>query len=174
MFTPDEVSYYTSRVRHSIEIGDYEKALSYGRKSRHTSKDLSALRAFALYKQGQLDSRLFEFALEGGTDVLSLIPQDDLSCRLCAFLLEKDLDAFVRLLKEHYTLQPNALPKHYREAMVCYLHHCSSPQADYKDNLFEADYADYQRMEKDYSDNHIRKNILRAPYGTTYWYYYDY
>jgi hypothetical protein len=174
MFIPDEVSFYTIRSRHCVENGDYKKALEYGRKSSQTNVELSSLRICSLYRLGQLGTCLFEFPLDRDDRIFSMIPKDDIQRKLCGFLVEKDLDSFINLLSENYSLSPRSLPKHYREALVYYIHHCSSPKVDYKDNLFEADYADYQRMEKECVNYRVRKNTLQSFYGTTYWYYSDY
>ena len=38
----------------------------------------------------------------------------------------------------------------------------------------DADFQDYQKMEREILDNTERKNKLCETYGNTYWYYYQY
>ena len=49
---------------------------------------------------------------------------------LSGYLIDKDIDNFVRELGKHYSIN-DSLPKHYREAMVLYTHLRSRPVAVY-------------------------------------------
>lgn len=92
---------------------------------------------------------------------------------LCAYLLDKRLDDFVRTISRYYTID-NKLPKHYREALLLYTHTHTTPVIEYHDNVMEADYQDYAKLEKQYSNGITRKNKLKEVFGNTYWYYYQY
>ena len=92
---------------------------------------------------------------------------------LCAYLLDKRLDDFVRTIPQYYTID-NKLPKHYREALLLYSHTHAKPAIEYHDNVMEADYQDYVKLEKQYSNGITRKNKLKEVFGNTYWYYYQY
>ena len=41
---------------------------------------------------------------------------------LCGYLLNKNLDSFVRELQHKYNVQSSTLPKHYKEALILYTH----------------------------------------------------
>lgn len=94
---------------------------------------------------------------------------------LCAYLMDKNLDAFVRDVSKHYTINDSVpMPKHYKEALLMYTHLHANPSIVYGNNVMNADYQDFQNMEKKYSDPLERQTALRDTYGNTYWYYYFY
>ncbi|WP_248616654.1 DUF6057 family protein [Hoylesella timonensis] len=92
---------------------------------------------------------------------------------LCAYLLDKRLDDFVKLLPKYYEINAS-LPKHYREALILYTHLRSQPSVTYTNNVMDADYEDYQTIAKKYPNTLVRKTNVRDIYGKTYWYYYQY
>ncbi|MGP1590421.1 MAG: DUF6057 family protein [Prevotella sp.] len=92
---------------------------------------------------------------------------------LCAYLMDKRLDDFIRTLPKYYVIN-NKLPKHYREALLVYSHTHTTSVIEFHDNVMEADYQDYAKLEKQLSNNIIRKNKLKEVFGNTYWYYYQY
>lgn len=94
---------------------------------------------------------------------------------LCGYLLDKNLDAFVDQIGKYYTVNDSTpLPKHYREALLLYTHRHSSPRLVYKNNIMEADFQDYQKLEGDIQNALERQVKLRDTFGNTYWYYYQY
>ncbi len=94
---------------------------------------------------------------------------------LCGYLLDKKLDAFVDNIGKFYSVNDSApLPKHYREALLLYTHRHSSPRLVYKNNIMEADFQDYQKLEADTKNALERQVKLRDTFGNTYWYYYQY
>ena len=88
-------------------------------------------------------------------------------------MLDKNLDAFVKNIGKYYKVN-SKLPKHYREALTLYTHLRSNPILVYHSNVMDADYQDYQDMERNNPDKTLRKNDLHESYGNTYWYYYQY
>lgn len=167
------------RMEQDIARGDYDAALLAG---LHCPPDsnLTMLRVRALTEKGALGERLFEYPLEGGSRAmvpngtsvrLLLMPdsirmrtgghrKDDL--RLCAYLLDCDLEAFARLLPSCY---PDSLsmPKHYREAMTLY----DSRRGKLDGHaVMEADFQDFKTMA------HEGASAIAGPYGKTYWFYY--
>lgn len=65
------------------------------------------------------------------------------------------------------------LPKHFREALVLYTHIHSQRVLTYHDNVFDADYEDFLKVDRmAYSDSREHDNKLREAYAGTYWYYY--
>lgn len=92
---------------------------------------------------------------------------------LCACLLDKDLNAFVENIEKHYTIDKN-LPKHYKEALLLYMHLNSAPKVVYTNNVMEADFQDFQKLGSAYENARERKNMVRSTYGNTYWFYYEY
>ena len=92
---------------------------------------------------------------------------------LCGYLLDKNLDKFVSHLPHYYHVD-SLLPKHYREALVLYTHSRSNPKLVYHDAVADADYRDYQDLEKKYPEKMVRQTKIRDIYGKTYWYYFHY
>ena len=92
---------------------------------------------------------------------------------LCSYLLDKKLDAFAYTLPRYYAIN-DSLPKHYKEALVLYVHKRANPRFVYENNVMNADFQDYQKIEHESSGALERQNKLRDTYGNTYWYYYQY
>lgn len=92
---------------------------------------------------------------------------------LCAYLLDRDIDSFAENVERYYNIG-DSLPKHYKEALVLYQHKRSNPKTIYNDNVFNADFQDYQKLEEQYGDKRERQAKLCDTYGNTYWYYYQY
>lgn len=90
---------------------------------------------------------------------------------LCAYLLDGDLDSFVKALPKYYDVESN-LPKHYREALILYSHIKNQPVIVYQHPVLEADYEDYQALRKKTLDPLLRYTNLRDNYGKTYWFYF--
>ena len=65
---------------------------------------------------------------------------------LCGYLLNKNLDSFVRELQHKYNVQSSTLPKHYKEALILYTHLRANPEFVYHDAVLEADYSDMQKL----------------------------
>lgn len=185
----DEVFHYRMKVENCLSERKYDEALKVGAKSLATDSSLTMLRIYALAATKQLPERLFEYPLVGGsaamkpngTTVKMLLHTDTRlryvrksarDYKLCALLLDRNLDAFAKEVVRLYGTQN--LPKHYREALALYKHLRANPVVVYQDNVMDADYNDYQEMEKKYANPTERKNMLRDSYGKTYWYYYDY
>lgn len=101
--------------------------------------------------------------------------KQDIDYLLCGYLLNKNLDAFVDNIGKYYVINDSvALPKHYKEALLMYTHMHSNPKIIYSNNVMNADFQDYQSLEKKYADKRERQTALRETYGNTYWYYYQY
>ena len=92
---------------------------------------------------------------------------------LCGYLLDKKLDAFANALPLYYAIN-DSLPKHYKEALVLYVHKRANPRLLYENNVMNADFQDYQKIERQTNDKRERQNLLHDTYGNTYWYYYQY
>lgn len=88
---------------------------------------------------------------------------------LCAYLLDKNLAEFIKLLPQYYVLDEQ-MPKHYREACVLYANLMGKPV--YKDASVEADYNDYLSLVRTNKDKSRRLSEIRDNYFGTYWYYY--
>ena len=93
---------------------------------------------------------------------------------LCGFLLDKNLDGFVNAIRYKYNLSSPSLPKHYREALTLYTHLRANPVLVYHNEVLDADYADFQELERKYTDKRKRESYVRDTYGGTYWFYYFY
>ncbi|MDD2602447.1 MAG: DUF6057 family protein [Prevotella sp.] len=90
---------------------------------------------------------------------------------LCAYLLDGNLDLFVKTLPKFYNVRKN-LPKHYREALTLYMHQSGHPIIVYRNNVMEADFEDFQALRLKNKDTRIQYSTLRDSYGKTYWFYY--
>lgn len=88
---------------------------------------------------------------------------------LCAYLLDRNLSGFVKLLKSTYALN-DKLPQHYREA--CVLYGKLTGSVVLADAALEADYADFLAIMRANRDQTLRYAALRDAYFGTYWYYY--
>lgn len=66
------------------------------------------------------------------------------------------------------------IPKHFREALVLYTHLRGNRVLTYKDNVLDADYEDFLKVNRrKYPSNAARESALRDAYFGTYWYYYE-
>ncbi len=91
---------------------------------------------------------------------------------LCAYLLDKRLDDFAKNVEAYYTIN-DSLPRHYREALVLYNHLRSAPTLLYSNNVMNADFQDYQKMNDTIKNKNVRECMLSETFGNTYWYYYQ-
>ena len=90
---------------------------------------------------------------------------------LTACLLDKNLNQFALIVRKLYA-DIRSLPKHYREALILYTHLRSNPVIIYKDDVLDADFKDFQELDKKFSDKNMQRNAVQQVYGNTYWYYY--
>lgn len=68
---------------------------------------------------------------------------------------------------------PDALPRHYREALILYNHLHSQRVLTYEDNAMNADYDDFIKMHRTkYKSKVEHDNKLKTAYFGTYWWYY--
>lgn len=93
---------------------------------------------------------------------------------LCGYLLDKNLDSFVNIIRTKYNLSSPTLPKHYREALTLYTHLRSNPMLVYHSEIMDVDYSDFQKLENKYQDKSERFSYVKDTYGETYWFYYFY
>ena len=92
---------------------------------------------------------------------------------LCAYLLDKNLDAFAAALPKYYAIDEN-LPLHYKEAVVLYDRLRTAPSVLYRDAAVETNLNDFVRHGAQYRHPVERANQCRRMYGHTYWWYYYY
>lgn len=188
-----DVEHYKMRLECRMQHGDFDDAWK-AKAGTATDSSLVMLRAYCLSRLGLLGEHLFELPLVGGSQALRpdglttttmLYPELEIrryastkaadEYRLCSFLMDKDLAGFVKSVKACYDLNNDKdLPKHYKEALVLYQHKVSNPSVEYKNKVFEADYADFVKTGDDAPDELEKKNKIRDVYGNTYWYYYKY
>lgn len=172
----NDVLHYSHTIRHYIDMEQWDKALTVGKRSLHTDSTLFCLRAEALAKKDQLGERLFCYPIPpgGGKIVipapLSAKQQGDVE--LCNLLLQKDLRGFVSALPQWYDIHSPQLPKHYKEAIVVFLSQSVSTALNYSDTMTEANYADFLAEKKKYSNPVKANNMCHYLYGDTYFWYY--
>lgn len=88
---------------------------------------------------------------------------------LCAYLLDRDLRSFVKVLPRFYAMNAS-MPQHYREACVLY---CKVMNVNiYHDSAVEADYDDFLAVMRSNRNPVLQNSALRDAYFGTYWYYY--
>lgn len=189
----NDVFHYRMRMESLMRSGRYEEATLVGKKSAQTDSSLVMLRAFALAKQGQLGEHLFEYPLTGGSRALFpngassrsiMFPELEIhrfsstkaadDYRLCAYLMDGDLVSFAKAVAQCYNVDSPSLPKHYKEALTLYVHKSQNPVVSFHNNVLDADYADFRKMELENTDDLRRANAIRDVYRNTYWYYYLY
>ncbi len=95
---------------------------------------------------------------------------------LCALLLDRKLERFVKELPHYYALSDSTqkLPLHYAEALI--LHDRTSPRSSssYTNLNISANYDDFKKKEAEYPLPKQRRNELWREYNKTYWWYYFY
>lgn len=189
----DDVFHYRMKMEMCLVRGDYAGALRAGHDADATDESLTMLRAYALAHEDQLGERLFEYSLAGGsealqphgTDARSIVFPDKyiknmarykraVDYKLCGYLLDGDIDAFVRLFAMHYGTGGQRIPKHYREALVLYTRSRSDPAVAYHDDALDEDYKDFLALERDHPDKGERAVSVRDTYEGTYWHYFFY
>ncbi len=92
---------------------------------------------------------------------------------LCALLADRNLKEFVRQLPRYYTVN-DSLPRHYREALVLYVHLTAHPSIVYHESVMETDYEDMQKMERECPKAEERMLKIYKHYFGTYWWYFTY
>ncbi|MBQ6202659.1 MAG: hypothetical protein IJK46_01020 [Prevotella sp.] len=188
----DEVLHNRLKAEMLIQQKQYQQASEVGKRSHETDSSLTMLRVYALAQTGQLGSRLFEYPIVGGQDVMQpngtsvkplMISPNQIrlmnknrktrnDCLLTKHLLACDLDAFARDIKKTYDIDSVPLPRHYREALVLYTHLRSHRVLTYHDSVLDADYEDLRKLQRRYPDLSARQTAIRDTYGNTYWHYY--
>lgn len=127
-------------------------------------------RNLSIRKMGAMNPKAYLAYIERG----GLAMKSATDYTLCAYLLDKDLENFARELKGKYNIASPTLPKYYREALTLYTHLRSQPVIVYHNEVLDADYADFQALERQYKDRDERASFVRDTYGDTYWWYYFY
>lgn len=178
------------RMEQRLMEQDWKGAADVAKDAGKASGNMTMLTAYALSRDGLLPESLFEYPVTHGSQYLLprnggaraiMYPEKAIlrhakraaaaDYRLCGCLLDKDLDKFARMLvKSHGT--DSVLPKHYREAMVLYVHTRTNPSYVFRNSVAEADFQDFSRMENDAAGSTEKLNRLRDVYGNTYWHYY--
>lgn len=128
------------------------------------------VRALSIRKKG--DMTPMEYLLYIERNGLGRKPVTDYI--LCGYLLDKNIDAFVDVIRRKYSLTSPSLPKHYKEALTLYTHLRSNPVLVFHNEVLDADYADFQKLERKYTDLRERESYVRDMYCDTYWFYYFY
>lgn len=95
--------------------------------------------------------------------------------RLCGYLINRDLNSFVRVLPKYYEVSDTLpLPRHYKEALVLYQHLTAHPAIVYHDPVLAEDWNNLQQLKVKYSKEPERKYRIFDNYQKSYWYYYFY
>lgn len=90
---------------------------------------------------------------------------------LCAYLLDRKLDAFIDALPQYYKVDEN-LPRSYKEALVLYNHTHKNPHVVFKNEVLDTDYHDFISLARSMKNPQERLAALKDNYGKTYWFYY--
>lgn len=194
----DQLFHERMKMERLMQEGKYEEALTVGKNTCQTDSSLTMLRIACLQKTGKLGDKLFTYPLVGGSKAMlpdsvtvkSLmwrcprwmrpdgkgkyrykLPND---YKLCAFLLDKNLDAFVKEVQKYYDITKPTLPVHYREALLLYTHRRANPMFVYRNPVMEADFQDFQALEAKNANPMEKMTALRDMYGNTYWYYFQF
>lgn len=128
------------------------------------------LKRLGIRKKGNMDAMTYLLYLERN----GLAMKSVTDYILCGYLLDRDIDSFVHEVMKKYNIKSSTLPKYYREALTLYTHLRSNPAIVFHSEIMDADYADFQTLEKTYKNVDERAALVRDTYGNTYWYYYFY
>jgi hypothetical protein len=91
---------------------------------------------------------------------------------LCARLIDRDLNGFVKMLAADSIV--GSLPRYYREALVLYQHINANPSTAFNDSALEEEWQAVQELKEQYAAPRERQLKLFEKYRDTYWYYYEY
>ena len=91
---------------------------------------------------------------------------------LCAYLMDRKIDLFVKELVDDKETEFEKLPKHYREALILYNHIRSNPMVSYHNDIMDTDYTDMQNILRSVTNKKEAMSMAGKSYGNTYWYYY--
>lgn len=89
---------------------------------------------------------------------------------LCAYLLDRDLQSFVKALPLFYNVG-DSMPAHYREAYLLYCERYKQRDTLIAQSM-RADYADFLDVMRTNRAPVVRDAAIRDAYFGTYWYYY--
>ena len=91
--------------------------------------------------------------------------------RLMGMLIDRQLDSFVVSLPCYYPLNPDSLPRHYREALVLYRAQCDTSFI-YSDSLLTSGWQRFLQLDSLYPRASERLVRTDDSLRVTYWYYY--
>ena len=95
--------------------------------------------------------------------------------RLCGYLIDRNLNAFVKMLPHYYEVADSmSLPRHYKEALVLYQHQTAHPAIVYHDAVLTEDWDNLQQLKVQYPTEPERQYRIFDSYQKSYWYYYYY
>ena len=95
--------------------------------------------------------------------------------RLCGYLIDRNLNAFVKALPRYYEVSDSvSLPRHYKEALVLYQHLTAHPAIVYHDAVLAEDWDNLQQLKAQYPTEPERQYRVFDNYQKSYWYYYYY
>lgn len=169
---------------------DYRTLSHEGEGQEHTNPTITLMRFIAMDKVGTLADSLFYAPVEGSEASLLRLegikpylfrPQflsrrKSPDYRLCAMLVDRNLDAFAHRLQQicdvNDPAKRDSLPRHYKEALVMYQHTETHAVTQFVDSVMETDYRDMRDMMRQCGTDNQRRDMLRRNYSNTYWYYY--
>lgn len=95
--------------------------------------------------------------------------------RLCGYLIDRNLNAFVKMLPKYYEVSDTMpLPRYYKEALILYQHQTAHPLLVYHDSVLAEDWNNLQQLKTEYAKEPERQYRIFDNYQKTYWYYYYY
>lgn len=130
----DTYFHQRAKVEALIDKKDYEGALNVVRSMTHTDSVTSMLTIYAVARRGHLADSLFYYPLIGGSrslrpgkvhswlqpdSILYKVTRNSANYQLTGFLLDRDLQDFVRYLPQYYPTD-SLRPRYYQEAYKIY------------------------------------------------------
>ena len=201
------------QVEEALRKQDYAKARKVGEKTMDPSRNLTALRAYAMSREGTMGEYLFQYPQLYGAAGLLMGTSNDKALRLnadslytylgakpslgepamnffhricqeesgnyttldyylSALLLERDLERFVKVFDELYTVR-DSVPKYYQQALFLYekMHPSTSENMD---EAMEEEWKAYMARKEELAGKVGENNWMRREFGDTYWWYYQY
>lgn len=194
----DEPFHRQARMEHLLTEQKVDEAIAVGQQAEQTSPSLTFVRAYALTLNRQLGEKFFETPVSPGSASLTYdslhahslmlpkarvqkISRKGVDFVLTKFLLDRKLEDFATMLPKYYDLS-KPLPKHYREALVVYVHVSRHPVLNFRNHQLEKEYDDFIQLRRQIKsvqadvttgEDNARHMVLKQKYGKTYWYYYE-
>jgi len=174
----NDLVHHNYKIKHYLEKGEYEKALTVGEKSLSVDSTLYMYRIEAMLSSHKLGSELFRFPIPQNDYLIS--PKDfnikdcEKDISLCNLLLDKKLYEFTILVQFYYDINSEELPEHYKEALAIYMHQSVNTDLTFTNATIQNKYAEFLDLKAKETSSTHKNNKCRDQFGDTYFWYYHF